>query len=351
MRFRIPRVLVTLLLLPIPLAFAEAPAQSAPASAAVEEMAKAATNLLNALDDEHRVMAAFDFTADERMNWHFIPKPRKGLPYKEMAPYQRALAQALLSSGLSSRGYTSAVTIMSLEQILLDMEQGKGPKRDPEMYYFSIFGKPDASGTWGWRVEGHHLSLNFTIAGGKAIAAGPVFFGDNPAEVRQGPRKGLRVLDKEEDLGRALIHLLTPEQQKIAILKIAAPKEMITGAERKAKMEPAGIAFADLSQPQKDLLQTLVKTYAQRLRPELAGQDLGEIEKAGWDKVQFAWAGGLEKGDPHYYRLQGPTFLVEYDNTQNDANHIHTVWRDLKNDFGEDILRRHYDEDHKEAAK
>jgi Protein of unknown function (DUF3500) len=310
-----------------------------------EEMADAANNWLNALTPEQQAKATYAFENDERFDWHFIPKERKGLPFKEMTAAQQKLAHALLSTGLSPRGYAKAVTIMSLEDVLKEMEQGKGPERNPERYFFTIFGKPGAKDAWGWRVEGHHLSLNFVVRGGEVLAATPAFYGSNPAEVRQGPRKGLRVLREEETLGRAFVKSLSPEQQKIAILDIPAPKEMITTNARKAQLlSPPGITADKLTPEQKERLRQLLNGYAHRHRPEIAEADLKKIEQAGFDRVTFAWAGGLEVGDPHYYRIQGPTFLLEYDDTQNNANHIHTVWRDFENDFGEDVLRRHYDE-------
>lgn len=316
---------------------------------AAREMAAAATNLWASLSPEQQKQMGFEFKDDERLNWHFIPRPRKGLPWKDMTPAQRALGQAMLSSGLGQHGFAKAETIMSLEQVLHEMEQGKGQfKRDSELYYFSVFGKPgtDSNEPWGWRVEGHHLSLNFTIAGGKGVAAGPTFMGSNPGKIKEGPRAGLRVLAEEEDMGRALVKALSEEQRKKAIVMAEAPKDIITVAERKVKpLEPLGITAADLKPEQKEQLVALVKEYANRLRPELANQDLAKIEKASFDKVGFAWAGGLEPGQPHYYRIQGPTFLIEYDDTQNNANHIHTVWRDFDNDFGEDLLKKHYQQE------
>src|SRR5215207_4772074 len=186
------------------LAAARQPANADPLALAGGEMAAAATNFLAALNPEQQKKATYEFKHDERYNWHFVPRERKGLPLKEMAGEQRALAHALLSSGLSQRGFVSAVTIMSLEQILKELEKGSGPARDPEMYFFTVFGKPGAKETWGWRVEGHHLALNFTVVNGRAAAGGPSFFGTNPGVVRDGPRKGLRVLGAEEDLGRQL---------------------------------------------------------------------------------------------------------------------------------------------------
>jgi hypothetical protein len=312
---------------------------------AARDMAAAADNLLASLSSDQKQKAVFEFKNDERLNWHFIPRERKGLPLKEMAPEQRELAHALLGSGLGQRGFIETVSIISLEQILRDIEQGKGPKRDPEMYFFSIFGKPGPKETWGWRVEGHHVSLNFTVLNGRAVAGTPAFLGTNPGVVRDGPRKGLRVLGAEEDLGRLLAQSFTDAQKKAGTIPGEAPKEIITGNSRKAMLEnPGGLAAAQMDDRQKHLLMSLLDLYARRLRPELAEQDLREIMEAGVEKVTFGWAGETEPGKPHYYRILGPTFLVEYDNTQNNANHIHTVWRDLKNDFGDDALRRHYDE-------
>jgi hypothetical protein len=310
-----------------------------------DEMAAAAQNFLAALSDEQRSKAVFDLQSDERLNWHFIPKERKGLPIKEMSPEQRALANVLLSTGLSHRGYFKANTIMSLEQILKDIEKGKGPVRDPERYFFSIFGKPEEGGNWGWRVEGHHLALNFTISDHDA-AVTPNFMGSNPGEVREGPRKGLRVLGMEEDLARTLVKSLSDDQKKLAIYTNTAPSDIITGADRKAHvLEPKGIPMGKLKKDQKEQLLAVIKEYVYRARPELADKEFAEIQKDA-KQIYFGWAGSVERGEPHYYRVQGPTFLLEYDNTQNNANHVHAVWRNLKDDFGEDILRKHYDESH-----
>jgi hypothetical protein len=319
----------------------------APAAKAAREMAGAAKNLWLSLSPEQKRKITFDFKDGLRYDWHFIPRPRKGLPLKEMSGEQKALAHALLASGLSQSGYMKAETIISLEAILKSIEQGKGPVRDPELYYFILFGNPDTSSSkepWGWRLEGHHLALNFTIVGETGVAGGPTFMGTNPAEVRVGPRQGLRVLAEEEELARTLVKSLNESQRKKAVLREEAPKDIVSYVVRKAKpLEPAGILMTDLNAEQKDLLNSIIVLYAERLRPELAGNDLGKILKAGVDKIGFAWAGSAERGQPHYYRIQGPTFLIEYDNTQNNANHVHSVWRDFENDFGDDLLKRHYE--------
>jgi hypothetical protein len=311
-----------------------------------EDMAEAAQTFLNTLNDTQRGKAFYELKDDERFNWHFIPKTRKGLPYKEMEPHQRALANALLSSGLSHRGYFKASTIMSLEQILKETEKGSGPVRDPENYFVTIFGKPESHGNWAWRFEGHHLALNFTISGDD-VAVTPSFMGTNPGEVREGPRKGLRVLGREEDLARELVKSLNEDQQKLAIYTNKAPSDIITGADRKARvLEPKGISKNKLNKKQQQLLTSLIEEYLYRARPEVAQAEMKEVEDASAKEIWFAWGGSTEPKEGHYYRVQGPTFLLEYDNTQNNANHVHAVWRDLKNDFGEDILRQHYDQSH-----
>jgi hypothetical protein len=312
-----------------------------------EEMGEAARAFLSALNESQRDKAQFELKDEERFNWHFVPRGRKGLSIKEMEPHQRTLAHALLNSGLSHRGYFKASTIMSLEAILKEVEKGSGPTRDSEGYYVSIFGKPESHGNWAWRFEGHHLALNFTVAGHE-VAVTPSFMGTNPAEVREGPRKGLRVLGQEEDLARELVRSLNAEQKKVAVFETKAPADIITGADRKARvLEPKGISKAKLDEKQKERLMEVIEEYLFRARPEVAAVEMKEVEEAGDEQIWFAWAGPLEEGKGHYYRVQGPTFLLEYDNTQNNANHVHAVWRDLKNDFGEDILKKHYDESHR----
>ncbi len=318
---------------------------SAHAHNVAAEMAAAADKFLAALTPEQRARATFDFKNDERLNWHFIPKERKGLTIKEMSPAQRLLAHGLLRSGLSAHGYDKATNIMSLEPILFELE-GAGRKfpRDPELYHFFIFGKPGVKETWGWRVEGHHISVNVTLAKGQDISVTPSFFGSNPAEVRQGPRKGLRVLAEEEDLARQLLKSLDADQKQAALVETTAPKDIFTVADRKVKpLLPPGLLSSKMNKKQTTTLMRLIKAYVERYRPELAEDDLRKITKAGLDKIQFAWYGGVEKGEGHYYRVQGPTFLMEYDNTQNNNNHIHAVWRDFDGDFGEDILKKHYE--------
>jgi hypothetical protein len=310
-------------------------------------MSDAANTLLKSLTADQKAKAVFEFNAEERLNWHFIPKERKGLPLKAMTHEQRPLAMALLSSGLSQQGFIKATSIMSLEEILKIQENNTPPgRRDPENYLFSIFGTPSETGTWGFRVEGHHLSLNFTVVNNK-VASSPMFYGTNPHLVKSGPRAGTRVLAAEEDLGREFLLSLTPEQKKAAVVSEEALKDIITMADRKAALKgaPNGLATAKLNAKQKQLLQNLLEEYAHNVPEQAAQTRLAQIKAAG-NNMYFAWTGTAEKGKGHYYRISAPTFLVEYDNTQNDANHVHSVWRDYNGDFGYDLLGNHYTASH-----
>ena len=306
-------------------------------------MADGAKKFLSALKPEQRAKAEFKFEDAERLNWHFVPRARQGLPIKEMDPAQRKLAMDFLRTGLTQRSHLKATTIMELDLVLREIEKGSGPVRDPELYFFSVFGTPSAKDRWGWRVEGHHLALNFTVVNGSMVSTTPAFFGANPAEVRQGPRQGLRVLAAEEDLARDLLRALDDKQRAQAIFDATAPKDIITGNSQKADpLAPAGVPAGQLNAKQTAVFKKLLDEYLARMPEDVAAERLEKVRRAGMEKIHFAWAGGAERGDPHYYRLQGPTFLVEYDNTQNNANHIHSVWRDFDGDFGRDLLREHY---------
>jgi hypothetical protein len=311
------------------------------------EMAAAANNLLASLTPEQKTTTVIPFSDEERKNWHFIPRARKGLSIKDMTYEQRLLAHALLSSGLSSRGYTKAVSIMSLDAVLAIQEKARsgGPTRDPENYFVTVFGQPGVA-PWGWRVEGHHLSLNYTSASDAAPVMTPSFFGTNPGEVRSGPRAGTRILADEEELGRTLVKSLSEEQRKLAIILPEAPKEVFNDPKRVEPTRPEGIPQNQLTAEQSATLMKLIKEYLFRCRPDVAAEDFAKIEKAGLDKLHFTWAGGLERGEPHYYRVQGGNFVLEYDNTQNDANHVHSLWREFDHDFGADLLKAHLSAGH-----
>ncbi len=313
----------------------------APLHPASAEMVKAANALLEKLPAEQKAKAVFEFGSEERKNWHFIPRERKGLSLKEMPPEIRPLAMALAKTGLSDDGYKKATLIMSLETILREMEKDTTGKRDPEKYFVSIFGTPGGKEPWGWRFEGHHLSLNYSTIAGAAPSMTPSFFGTNPGE-----KDGLRILGKEEDLGRELIQSLTEEQRKIAVIAEKAPSDILNLPSRPERTKPEGISWDKLTPEQQAKLKLVIKEQIFRCRPDVASEEMVRIGKAGLSKIHFAWAGGLERGEPHYYRVQNESFVVEYDNTQGKANHPHSVWRDWENDFGSDLLKRHHEESH-----
>ncbi|MDP8243248.1 MAG: DUF3500 domain-containing protein [Candidatus Hinthialibacter antarcticus] len=312
-----------------------------PAMAEENQMLEAAQYFMKAFGTGEHPKMQYDLTDEERFDWHFIPKERPSITFEQMAESQRKLANAFVASGLSSAGYEKAMRIMFLEQILFD--QSGSAIRNPGDYHITMFGEPSAKGAWGWRLEGHHISMNFTLNNGEIVSFSPFFMGTNPAEVREGPFRGLRVLGREEDLGRALLKSMSDEQRSKAIYSEVAPGDVLSAAN--PFIEPLaddGIAFSQLSSEQQQNAFELIALYAHRLKPSVADAKLKKIRAMKLDDLYFAWAGGTELGQPHYYRIQGPTFLIEYDNTQNQANHAHTVWRDPRNDFGIDSLSGHY---------
>ncbi len=312
-------------------------------------MAEAAVNLLGSLSSEQKERILFPVDGEERLNWHYIPRERKGISFKELDGSQSKLVHALISSGLSQEGYSKAMTIMSLEKTLKEIE---GPtrrfQRDPDLYFISLFGMPSKESPWGWRLEGHHISINFLIINGKQIAFTPNFFGVNPAEVPPGyPLAGLRTLQAEEDLARDLLASLNPVQCSRTIIEAEAPSDIVTRADAHVTLvTPSGLSAREMMKNQRGILTMLIHAYLNRMPEDIAGRQMEQIEKEGTRYIHFAWAGPKERRKPHYYRIHGPSFLVEYDNTQNNANHIHSVWRDLRNDWGEDFLRSHYQKSH-----
>jgi hypothetical protein len=310
-------------------------------SASATAMASAANAFLTALTSEQRQLAAHAFDGPTRQQFHFVPMERTGLPLKRMTPEQRALAHALLRTGLSQAGYDKITQIIELEKVLAEIE--KNPvRRDPENYYFWVFGTPAAQGTWAWKAEGHHISLNFTVVKGTAFATTPQFLGANPAELRAGPQKGKRLLGAEEDVARELVSSFDAKTRSEVIFDAKALPEVLSYNTAKVDpLPPAGLPASRMSAAQKEILRRLLATYAGAMPAPLAAERLARAEKAGLEAIRFAWAGGTKRGEPHYYRVQGPTFLVEFDNTQNGGNHAHSVWRDFEGDFGRDLLREH----------
>ena len=314
------------------------------------EIAARAQAFVQGLDAGQRERAVVAFASEQRTSWGFVPNEYPGLALRDMTLPQRQAAHELLRATLSSQGYLKTTAIFGLETVLRaleDLPARPATHRDPERYWFQVLGDPAGAAPWGWRVQGHHVSLHFTTVAG-VVAHTPFFLGANPAEVRDGAARGLRVLGAEEELGRRLWKSLDEDQRKVALLDVKAPSDVILGPTRKADFlaAPKGLAVGSMTGEQSAIFATLLDEYVLNLRKGLAESTLREIRAAGLEQIRFAWAGGGEPGQGHYYRLHGPTFVIEYDNTQNEANHVHTVWRDLKNDFGEDLLRQHHEREH-----
>jgi hypothetical protein len=309
-------------------------------------MATAAKAWLASLTPGQREQAAMPFEAADRTAWHYVPNemfPRKGVTLSTMTDSQRALARDLLKTGMSQRGYMTTEQIMELEKVLQVVEGDKRRfPRDPGAYALAVFGTPGGSSPWGWRFVGHHISFHFTIVGGRTVGNTPTFLGANPAEVREGPQKGQRTLGNEEDAARALLDALDASERSIAIVQATAPNDLLTENRTAVDpLSPVGLKASAMTPPQRDLLMKLIEGYTGVMTADIASERMAKLQKAGLENVGFAWAGETERGKKHYYRVQGPTFLVEYDNTQNDGNHIHSVWRDFNGDFGRDLLREH----------
>ena len=304
---------------------------------------EATVAFLDTLSAEQRAKAVFPFEDEERLNWHYFPKDRAGISIKELNIEQRDALAGLIEVALSEKGYSKVEAIRELETVLFDLSGGKDQARDPERYYLSVFGEPSAEGDWGLRYEGHHLSLNWTILGGIIESFSPQFLGTNPGEVREGVHNGMRALAEEEGLARELVKSFSAEQRVQAVASDIAPPEILTGADREAKFQDAaGLRYADMTEAQRGLFMRLIAVFAGVQADAVASETMRHVTEDGLDEVRFVWMGGIEKGEGHYYRIQGGAFLVEYDNTQNQANHVHTVWREPQGDFGHDWLQEHY---------
>lgn len=326
---------------------AQAPLPAGGASVAdTSALAVTARTFLSTLNERQRAAASFPFDHPDRTSWTYVPQRRMGIPLRAMDAGQRAAAFELVGTGLSERGTGLMRGIIELEGILRELEGGAGPgglNRDPELYYLALFTGPGGTHPWGWSFEGHHLSLNVTDLGPHGQIVAPLFMGANPARVPSGPRQGARLLAAEEDLAFGLLHMLDPGQRARATIAARTYGDILTRAD--SVVEPmafAGLPAAEMTIDQQRQLRRLLELYAGRMADSSASRQLRRIEQAGFERLHFAWAGAHQPRQPHYYRIHGPTVLVEYDNTQGGANHVHTVWRDLENDFGGDLLRRHY---------
>lgn len=323
---------------------------------AASEITAAVRTWLDGLVDAQRTEAIFPFEASERFVWAYTPGPRKGLALRDMRPPQRAAASAIVSAAASTRTAGEIAAIIALETVLGQFERAGGRsgwlRRDPELYWFAVFGTPGTTTPWSWRLGGHHVAIHVTLADDRVIGTTPSFLGANPAMIPSGPRAGERTLAGEEELARALLAELSPRERGVAVVGDVAPADILTGAGRVADVRavPGGIRHADLGGPRQAALERLIRHYLARTRPDVAQPAWEHLVAGGLGDATFAWAGSDAPGRGHYYAIRGPGFVIEYDNTQNDANHIHAVWRDLDNDWGEDLLASHLVAAHGNAA-
>ncbi len=314
----------------------------------------AASAFLASLPAELRSKVAYPADAPARREFHFVPRERIGASLLDLDGEQSEHLGPLLASALSAEGLLTARGVIKHENILRRFETEAGyanaSRRDPGRYYTVVFGAPSAVTPWAWRFEGHHLSLSVTQLPGQPPVVGPFFVGANPAKVLSGPNEGFRLLADEEDLGRELVRMLNDARRDTAMIRDTAFSDIVTGNDPKVSLEPAGLAAAAMTEAERAQLRRLLYVYLDRLTIDASLDAKRRLDRAGFEKLHFAWAGGVEPGEPHYYRIHGPTLLVEYDETQNDANHIHTVYRDLERDFGGDALRAHYRQDRHDAG-
>ncbi len=320
--------------------------------AKTQQIETAANKFINTLTKEQKEETLFPFDIEERYNFHFVPLARKGITFNEMTAEQKQLAIDLMKTCFSREAFQKTQEIMQLENVLIEIEKRKPDDhfRDPGNYHISIFGILSATTTWGWRFEGHHISFNFSVDKQKLVAGTPGFLGSNPGTVLEGPQKGKEVLKDETTLGFSMLHSLTPQQMKKAVIDTAAPKDILTFDKRLAMIDnPGGITYSELTPVQQQQFLQLINLYIHRFTKLFAEDRLKDIQKAGLENLHFSWAGYTEKeiGKGTYYRIQGPTIIIEYDNTQNNANHVHSVIRDLQHDFGGDELMEHYRSAHK----
>jgi hypothetical protein len=308
-------------------------------------MTEAAQKFLASLAPAQQAKTTFSYHDGERIFWYYPPLNRHGISLKELNQKQRDLAFGLMSSSLTEKAYQQARAIMDHESILGPLEKKQGHvtwERDPELYSWRVFSQPDIKGPWGWSVEGHHVSLHFSVFNGEVISMTPFFFGANPAQVPEGAKRGLRILAASEDLAFDLMNSLDAGQRSKAIINPEAPWDILTyNASRASFMPGEGLPASRLNGTQKEMLMAVIAEYVSRVRTDLSQQKLAQLRQQGLDHLHLSWAGPTQKGQAHYYRIAGGNFMIEFDNRQNGANHIHSVWRDVENDFGLDVMRDH----------
>ncbi len=314
----------------------------------ISRMADAAAAFLASLGKQELAKATFPFAGDERYEWHYTPVGRNGLLISDMNGTQTDLAFKMMETGYSESGYQMARQIIRLETILGEYEAMTSNvsswDRLEERYWFSVFGEPGSEKPWGWRVGGHHIGIIATVVNNSELSIHPLFFGSNPAEVKHGEHLGMRTLAEEEDWARSLVTGMTDDQKSTAIVDPVAPADILTTVVRVTdpSMTPQGISISDLYDDQREALIKLIRHYVFRAADEAANNYWNQLKREGWDSLHLAWAGPLERWQGHYYNIRHDRFVIEYDNTQNGANHIHSVLRDYTHDFGEDLLAAHY---------
>ena len=303
-----------------------------------------ATAFINSLNSSQKERILFSFNDNTRYDWHYFPAStyqRNGIAIKDLNPDQKEKLNALLQIFLSKEGYNRTRSIMDLEYILQEL-QPYNPNRIPGNYLVAFYGTPGRNNEWGWKFSGHHVALNFTVIH-DSIAFAPFFFGADPAIVRQGPKKGLRVIKEEEDLAIVLINSLTTEQKQKAIFQTRPFSDIVTGTSKQVSpLNPVGILVSEMSGVQYELLKKLIRSYLLSMPASIAETRMKKIAQEDMNSLRFGWAGETVLNRPHYYRIQGKTFLIEFDNAENNGNHIHLVWRDFNGDFGTDLLKEHY---------
>ena len=344
-----------------PLSFAQQSSLTVSQASVTEEMVAAANALLATMDAGERRQRMLGISKldelqmslddEARQDWSYWPRPRSGLSIEYMTTEQRKLTHDLLSTLLSGEGHMTVVHIMQLDEVLWSLED-VGLPRGAEKYFLSFFGTPSIDSPWAWRFEGHHVSLSVAVAS-DSLTVTPSFFGADPSETQVGPMAGFRPLRDEEDIARELVRSLTPSQREVAIVSNTAPNDIFSTNANKAKadweawrntLRPAGLKVAEMNEPQKVLAHRLVDEIVERYRPEISDAYRQSIDV---DELSFAWMGSIERRDKHYYRLQGGDFMFELDNAQDNGNHIHSVWRNPTDDFGDDLLAEHYQLSHR----
>ena len=307
------------------------------------EIAEACNNWLNSLSPEQKAKGTYDFRDGERIFWYYPPLNRHGLPLRDMDENQRQLAYAIIDATLAPDTAEKAKLIMEHELVLgpIEVEEGTANwDRNPELYYWTVFGEPGGDGPWGWRAEGHHVSLHINAWEDKIISVTPFFLGANPAEVLKGGKQGLRILDRREDLAIELINSFDDDQKARAIVHEKAPWDILTYNSSKAAVhDNEGVSGAEMTGTQRETLMSIIAEYVSGMRSDYAENKMAELRERGLDNFRVVWAGALDRSRDHYYRIHGGNFIIEFDNIQNGANHIHSVWRDVENDFGEDVMR------------